>query len=117
MTITERLPYGRSQFLMTSGKRNIAMRRLILTHYVKPSAILKYLPRPEFAIGSQVSDHWTDEFGEDFVESGEVVGICWHPRKATWAYLIDWYKGGSPDFCYPCFDGSLVIGGDLREVK
>ena len=72
------------------------------------------LPSPDFLIGDKVSDHWIDEFGQESIEFGEVVGVCWHPRKQTWAYLVNWTSGKGPDFCYPCFDEHLVVGGDLR---
>ncbi|MEG3941834.1 hypothetical protein QT995_27305 [Microcoleus sp. S36b_A3] len=85
-------PNGRSQFL------------------TQPAS----LPSPDFVIGDKVSDHWIDEFEKECIEFGEVVGVCWHPRKQVWAYLVDWTSGQGPDFCYPCFDGHLVIGGNLR---
>jgi hypothetical protein len=116
MTSLNDRPQGRSQLLTQSrGKGSISW--MNLARYVQSPAILANRPKPDFVIGTKVSDHGVNEFGKDSIEFGEVVGICWHPRKNTWAYLIDWYKGGGPDFLYPCFDGHLVIGGDLRRVK
>ena len=117
MTLSNDRPSGRSQLLTQSRKPRQLMGWLDLARYVQSPLILSKLRKPEFVIGCKVSDHWVDEFGDECVEFGEVVGICWHPRKATWAYLVDWYKGGGPDFLYPCFDGNLLIGGDLRGVK
>ncbi len=126
MTLSDDCPVGRSQFLTQcrvkkSGWTNLARRpnrrrsSSNLCRFVLPAAILANLPKPEFLIGDKVSDHWVDEFGQESIEFGKVVGICWHPREQVWAYLVDWYKGGSPDFPYPCFDGHLLIGGDLRR--
>jgi hypothetical protein len=113
MTLSNDCPCGRSQLLTQSrGKSSIGW--MDLARYVQSPAILTNLPKPEFLVGCKVSDHWLDEFGKDCIEFGEVVGICWHPRKTTWAYLVDWYKGEGPDFMYSCFDGDLVIGDDLR---
>jgi hypothetical protein len=74
-------------------------------------------PPPAFQIGDKVADYWTDEFGKESIEYGEVIGICWHPHKQAWGCLINW-TSGSPDFpYYPCFDENLVVGGDLRLVS
>ncbi len=69
-----------------------------------------------FDIGDKVADHWIDEFEIDQIEYGQVMGVCWHPRKKVWAYLVDWTHGTMPSSAYPCFDGHLVIRGDLRLV-
>ena len=74
-------------------------------------------PKCPFNIGDKVADYWTDEFDNECIEYGEVVGICWHPRKQTWACLVGWTSGQGPDSLYPCFDRQLVIGGNLRLVS
>jgi hypothetical protein len=117
MTFLNDCPQGRSQFLTKPDTRKLALGWLGLASYVQFPVIPANLPQPEFFIGDKVADHWIDEFECESVEYGKVVGICWHPRQETWAYLIDWFKGGSPDFLYPCFDGHLVIGGDLRALE
>jgi hypothetical protein len=73
-------------------------------------------PAPMFQIGDKVSDHWVDDFGENSVEFGEIVGICWHPYEKVWAYHITWTSGKMDAEYYPCFDEHLVVGGDLRFV-
>ncbi|MEG4817919.1 hypothetical protein [Microcoleus sp. K5-D4] len=129
MALSDDCPDGRSQFLTQSrvrkigqkiGWRDLARREnrkrsnSSLYRFVFSSAIFAELPRPKFLIGDKVSDHWLNEFDKECVEFGKVVGVCWHPRQQEWAYLIDWTSGEGPDFVYPCFDGHLVIGGDLR---
>lgn len=99
MTIQNDCPAGRSQFLTYPDMRKLALGWLGLGSYVQSPTIPANLPQPEFFIGSKVADHWVDEFDVDCIEYGTVCGVVWHPRKQTWAYLIDWYKGGSPDFC------------------
>jgi len=116
MTFSADCPMGRSQLLTQSRGKNF-VGWLGLARYVQSPLILSKLSKPKFTIGCKVSDHWVDEFGNECVEFGEVVGICWHPREETWAYLVDWHKGGNPDFLYPCFDGHLLMGGDLRLVS
>lgn len=74
-------------------------------------------PAPKFQIGDKVSDHWIDEFEIDQIEYGEVVGICWHPDEEVWGYHVNWTGGNMPPEFYPCYDGHLVIGGDLRLVN
>ncbi|MCC3410051.1 MAG: hypothetical protein JGK17_31865 [Microcoleus sp. PH2017_10_PVI_O_A] len=114
MTFLDDCPMGRSQ-LLTQSRAKSPISWTSLARYVRSPAIPAKLPKPDFLIGEKVSDHWVDEFGKNCVEFGEVMGICWHPRQETWAYLIDWYKGQGPDSLYPCFDRHLVIGGDLRR--
>ncbi|MEG4520678.1 MULTISPECIES: hypothetical protein [unclassified Microcoleus] len=74
-------------------------------------------PQSPFNIGDKVADYWTDEFDNECIEYGEVVGFCWHPYEKTWAYLINWTSGQGPESMYPCFDERLVVGGDLRLVS
>jgi hypothetical protein len=119
MTFSDDCPMGRSQhftFPRRELSQKIASAALLffVPHSQPLNPIPKKYPNSPFSIGDKVADYWTDEFSDECIEYGEVVGICWHPREETWAYLIDWYKGGGPDFMYPCFDGQLVIGGDLR---
>ena len=113
MTISGDCPQGRSQHF-TFPRREL-LQRLAL------AALLCLVPRPQskygspqFAIGDKIDDHWINEFEIEQIEHGEVMGVCWHPREQVWAYLVEWTGGNVPSFAYPCFDGYLVIGGDLR---
>ena len=84
-------------------------------HLVQASSLPKFkfaipalLPDPKFAIGDKVADHWKDEFDQERIEVGVVVGICWHPKKHQWEYLVNWLGGDSAVGLYPCFDGQLI---------
>jgi hypothetical protein len=83
------------------------------SEFLKAQVLEKY-PKAKFAIGDKVADYWIDEFNKECIEYGTVCGVCWHPNEEEWAYSIEWTSGGMPDFCYPCFDNNLTIGGDLR---
>ncbi|MEG4487402.1 hypothetical protein [Microcoleus sp. D2_18a_B4] len=122
MPLSADCPNGRSQLLMFPRRellQKIASAALLFFVPRSQSAIEspKKYPTSKFCIGNKVSDHWTDEFDQDCIEYGEVLGICWHPYEQTWAYLISWTSGGMPDSSYPCFDEHLTIGGDLRLVS
>ncbi|MEG4964195.1 MULTISPECIES: hypothetical protein [unclassified Microcoleus] len=76
-------------------------------------------PAPPFHIGDMVADEWIDEFETKHCEIGEVVGICWHPHKKRWEYLINWIAGAGSEMNYPCFDRHLTsheVGAKLRLV-
>ena len=76
-------------------------------------------PMPPFKIGDIVADAWIDEFEVEQVETGEVVGICWHPENQRWEYHINWLAGTMPDKYYPCYDGHLTshtVGCELKLV-
>lgn len=45
---------------------------------------------PEFNMGDWVRASWESETGAYRSENGEIVGICWHPTKHQWEYLIVW---------------------------
>ena len=123
---------GRSQFFTQSRVRksgyrfkwkdlarreNLRRSNSSLYRFVFSPAIFDQLPRPKFLIGDKVSDHWLDEFGKECVEIGEILGVSWYPSQQEWAYLVNWTSGESPDSSYPCFDGHLLVGGDVRLVK
>ncbi|WP_293150336.1 MULTISPECIES: hypothetical protein [unclassified Microcoleus] len=119
MTLSAGCREKQPHLLIQPDTRKLALGCLGLASYVQTPIIPDNLPKPEFVFGDKVSDNWVDEFGENRTEFGEVLGICWYPRQKTWAYLIEW-TGGAMEFepeshpCYPCFDGNLVVGGDLR---
>lgn len=119
MPTSARYPDGRSQHF-TFFRRELLQRLATATllHLASQYRLALRLPAkypvPKFHIGDRVADHWTDEFGAEAIEFGEVVGVCWHPYEDVWSYLIIWTSGSSGDACYPCFDERLVMGGDVR---
>ncbi len=120
MPHTDGRPAGRSQHF-TFARRELlqktASAALLFVPRTQPvNPIPAKYPKPLFGIGDKVADHWTDEFDEECIEYGEVLGFCWHPYEKTWAYLVVWTSGQGPDSLYPCFDGHLLTGGDLRLV-
>jgi hypothetical protein len=46
--------------------------------------------KPDFSIGDRIRAFWVDEFQEKRSENGQVVGVCWHPKKRHWEYLVVW---------------------------
>lgn len=116
MTICSDVSHRGTQNLTRSNGVKYALGWLGLGSYAQSLTIPNNLPQPEFFIGSKVADHWVDEFGENCIECGEVVGICWQPDKQEWGYFVEWHKGHGPDWIYPCFDGQLVVGGVLRSA-
>lgn len=108
-------PEGRSQ-LFTFARRDFLQKAASVgLPFLVPRTQPKYGQSP-FVIGDQVADHWIDEFEREQIEYGEVMGVVWHPREQAWGYLVDWTHGTMPPSSYPCFDGHLLIGGDLRLV-
>jgi hypothetical protein len=79
--------------------------------------VSKNYPLADFSIGDVVADKWVDEFEMEHCEVGEVLGICWHPVRCRWEYLINWTAGAGPEICYPCFDEQLTsheVGAKLE---
>jgi len=107
MPTDARLPFGRSQHF-TFSRRNFlrGLASAILPFISQPQPVLSAFGRckPKFSIGDGVRASWEAEPGVFWSEDGEVVGICWHPTKRRWEYLIIWaecsfdeYLTGSED--------------------
>ncbi len=95
MPISARFPCGRSQHF-TFCRRNFLQG---LASVVLPSLVLRPQPvapvsrersLPEFSIGDKIRTSWEAETGVFRSENGEVVGLCWHPTKHQWEYLVVW---------------------------
>ena len=93
MPISARYPSGRSQ-QFTFPRRNFlqGLASVILPSLIRPQPVLSAFGRckPEFSIGDGVRTSWEVEPGVFRSENREVVGICWHPTKRQWEYLIIW---------------------------
>jgi hypothetical protein len=93
MPISARFPCGRSQDF-TFSRRNFlrGLASAVLPFFIsRPQSLTPFgCGKPEFSIGDGVRASWEDEPGVFGSEDGEVVGICWHPTKRRWEYLIIW---------------------------
>jgi hypothetical protein len=93
MPISARFPCGRSQ-QFTFARRNFlqGLVSAILPFISQPQPAISAFGRcrPEFSIGDKVQSSWEAEPGVFRSENGEIVGICWHPTKRQWEYLIIW---------------------------
>lgn len=74
-------------------------------------------PAPAFRIGDKIASPWLEEDEEIEDEVGEVMGVCWHPQKKRWEYLINWTGGDAADWMYPVFDEVLVSGDSLKGAS
>jgi hypothetical protein len=87
-------PLGRSQhFTFSRSRRNLlqGIASVILPIISRPQAVTPFgLCRPKFSIGDKVRTFWVNEFQEKRSENGQVVGVCWHPKKRHWEYLVVW---------------------------
>jgi hypothetical protein len=89
-----RYPSGRSQEF-TFSRRNFLQKLAAavlpsITSHSQPATLAFRRSLPEFSIGDKVCNSWKDETGASRSENGEIVGICWHPTKHQWEYLISW---------------------------
>jgi hypothetical protein len=106
MSIFGDCPQGRSQHF-TFARRNFlrGLASAVLPFISQPQPVIPFGNcKPEFSIGDKVQSFWEAEPGVFRSENGEVVGICWHPTKRQWEYLIIWagcnfdeYLTGSED--------------------
>jgi hypothetical protein len=112
MPISARFPCGRSQDF-TFCRRNFLQG---LASVVLPSLVLGPQPvapvsrgrsLPEFSIGDKIRTSWEAETGVFRSENGEVVGVCWHPKKRHWEYLVVWESSS-------CFDEELTDAEGLE---
>jgi hypothetical protein len=91
MPISARYPQGRSQDF-TFARRNF-LRGLavgILQFFRLQSVPSAFgLCKPEFSIGDGVRTSWEAD-GVSRSETGQVVGLCWHPTHKHWEYLVVW---------------------------
>jgi hypothetical protein len=92
MPTLSRSPIGRSQHF-TFCRRNFlqGLASAILPFISQPQPVTPTFGRckPEFSIGDKIRTSWEAD-GVSRSENGEVVGICWHPTKRQWEYLIIW---------------------------
>lgn len=80
--------------------------------------------QPKFKIGDLIAQDWVGEFGEDFVDFGEVLGSRYLLKgnscypEGDWLYYINWtHSTCGLDSLYPCYDGEPTRECDLRLAK
>jgi hypothetical protein len=108
MTISGDCPQGRSQHF-TFRRRNFlqGLASAVLPFISQSQPVTPFGNcKPKFSIGDKVQSFWESEPGAFRSENGEVVGICWHPTKRQWEYLIIWAGCN--------FDESLTGSEDLE---
>lgn len=106
MPISARYPSGRSQDF-TFPRRNFlqGLASVVLPSLIsQPASSAFGHSLPKFNIGDGVRASWEAD-GLLRSEVGQVTGICWHPVKQHWEYLIIW--GG-------VFDGYLMDSEGLE---
>ncbi len=84
---------GRSQLLMFRRRNFLqGLASAILPFISQPQPVTPTFGRcrPEFSIGDKILASWVNEFGEKRLEDGEVAGVCWHPEKRQWEYMVLW---------------------------
>lgn len=130
MPTSARYPDGRSQhftFFRRELFQKVAAVTLPFVILAKRSVMFSPLerPLPKFNLGDLIAADWVDESGEDIVEFGEVVGLCYlhegdssHPGN-SWVYHVYWTHNscGERDAAqFPCLDWDLSTGDDWRYV-
>lgn len=91
MPTSARFPYGRSQHFTLPRRNFLQGLALGVLPFLRPQSVLSAgRCKPEFSIGDGVRASWEAEPGVFRFENGEVCGICWHPVKQQWEYLIIW---------------------------
>jgi hypothetical protein len=71
----------------------------------------------QFWIGDRIVSSWLDGDGRNVSQSGEVVGVCLHPQKRQWEYLVNWTCEDSCGRIFEYFDESLTGAEDLELVS
>jgi hypothetical protein len=92
MPISARFPCGRSQHF-TLPRRNFlqGLASFVLPLISHPRPFTRFgCCKPAFSIGDEVRASWEAEPGVFRSECGQVCGVCWHPVKQQWEYLILW---------------------------
>jgi hypothetical protein len=102
MPTSARYPDGRSQHF-TFARRNFlqGLASFVLPSLVRPQPVTsasRGRSLPKFSIGDKIRTSWEAEAGVFRSENGEVVGICWHPTKRQWEYLVVWAGSKFDDY-------------------
>ncbi len=95
MTLSDDCTVGRSQHF-TFPRRNFlhGLVSVVLPFLVSQPANPTFGYKPEFSIGDKIRASWVDESGQKRSQDGEIVGVCLHPQKGHWQYLVFWVESG-----------------------
>ena len=90
MPISARFPCGRSQHFTLRRRNFLQGLALGILSFLRPHSVLSAgRCKPEFSIGDRVRTSWEAD-GVSRSETGQVVGLCWHPTHKHWEYLVVW---------------------------
>ena len=90
MPISARFPCGRSQHFTLPRRNFLQGLALGILPLLRPHSVLSARRcKPEFSIGDGVRTSWEAD-GVSRSETGQVVGLCWHPTHKHWEYLVVW---------------------------
>jgi hypothetical protein len=117
MSHTDGCPAGRSQ-LLTLSRRELLQKTasVALPFFVSRLQSEKY-SQLQFWIGDRIVSSWLDDDGRNVSEYGEVVGVCLHPQKRQWEYLVNWVQEDNNGRVREYFDDTLTAANDLRLVS
>ncbi len=79
----------------------------------------KFPGKPKFWFGDVIRYRWfSSDENKMHWETGEVMGVTWHPEEKEWLYTIQWLYSTAnyTSFPYPTFDEYLTGGGDFELV-
>jgi hypothetical protein len=106
------------------GKLLVIGLALLLPERQREIPVTQTETQPKFKIGDLIASAWVDEFDENVVDFGEVLGTRYLPKSHsvfdgnTWLYYINWtHSTCGSDSCYPIYDGEPSRECDLRLVK
>lgn len=110
---------------------SVSRREALMSLFSVPSAIAslsvqKRTPasskvgKPKFWFGDVIRYSWFNvEEGKTHWETGNVMGVVWHPDEEQWLYIINWTDStcDRTSFNYPSFDECLTDGSKFELVK
>jgi hypothetical protein len=90
MSTLTRRPCGRSQDFTLLRRNFLQGLALGILPFLRSQSVLSAGHcKPEFSIGDGVRTSWEAD-GVFRSETGQVVGVCWHPTHKHWEYLVIW---------------------------
>jgi len=116
MPHTDDCPAGRSQ-LLTLSRRELLQKTASVALPLALRLQSEKSSHLQFWIGDRIVSSWLDDDGRNVSEYGEVVGVCLHPQKRQWEYLVNWVREDNNGRIREYFDDALTAADDLRLVS